>query len=179
MTDDTLDRECLRCGAYGYGCYECTPDPTDREIVERLAAILEHDADEQNWQPCEMTGLLPDDEHEAAGTLRALLAAKEKAEAERDDLLDNNHLKADAINRWTNTSAAQHQEIEELKAERDALRDKLEVAKQSLSNSRETHCGLAEYIFQGGTNTKGIFADSQRARLAIDATLRALDQPKG
>lgn len=44
--------------------------------------------------------------------------------------------------------------------------------REALTASRETHCGIAEHILQGGTNTNGIFADSQRARLAIDEALK-------
>lgn len=55
---------------------------TSREAVERLAFMLERDAEDQNFQPCEMTGLLPDDEHTIAATLRALLARAEAAQAD-------------------------------------------------------------------------------------------------
>ena len=52
--------------------------------------------------------------------------------------------------------------------------------------SREVHCGIAEHILERGkypadgpVDTRGIFADSQRARLSIDAALRALEQGEG
>lgn len=49
-----------------------------RERVEALAKMLEADADAQNFKPCEMTRLLPDDENEIAATLRALLDERER-----------------------------------------------------------------------------------------------------
>jgi hypothetical protein len=63
-----------------------TPD-NSAEAVERLADLLEADADAQYFQPAEMTGLLPDDERDAAATLRALAARLAAAEAERDAAL--------------------------------------------------------------------------------------------
>ena len=68
------------------------------------------------------------------------------------------------------TSAGCCQAVE---AERDDLRAKLDEAVKALRDSRETHVGIADYCLKRApmTPTAGIFADSQRARLAIDATL--------
>ena len=52
-------------------------DLTAPEAVKRFAQMLETDASDQHTQPCEMTGLLSDDEYEIAATLRALSAALE------------------------------------------------------------------------------------------------------
>lgn len=52
------------------------------EAVGRLAKLLDADADAQNSQPCEMTGLLPDDERDAAATLRAQAERIAELEAE-------------------------------------------------------------------------------------------------
>ena len=52
----------------------------------------------------------------------------------------------------------------------------------ALKASREAHCAIAEHILERGkfpadgpVDTKGIFADSQRARLGIDAALRDVE----
>ena len=50
---------------------------TSPEAVERMAQMLETDASDQHAQPCEMTGLMPEDEYEAADTLRALSAERD------------------------------------------------------------------------------------------------------
>lgn len=47
---------------------------------------------------------------------------------------------------------------------------------EALKSSKETHVGIAQHILDGGHNTSGIFADSQRARLAIDKTIHARRQ---
>lgn len=58
----------------------------------------------------------------------------------------------------------------------DDLEKNLAVAVQALRDSRETHCGIAEHCLEKGKKVKTapIFADSQRARLAIDAALLGL-----
>lgn len=45
--------------------------------------------------------------------------------------------------------------------------------REALKASRDVHAGLAEYILQAkdSTDTRGMFADLQRARLAVDAAL--------
>ena len=70
----------------------------------------------------------------------------------------------------------QDERVRALEAENARLRDALKA-------SREVHCGIADHILERGkfpadgpVDTKGIFADSQRARLGIDAALRALEQ---
>ena len=68
----------------------------------------------------------------------------------------------------------QDERVKALEAKNARLMDALKA-------SRAAHCGIAEHIFERGkfpadgpVDTKGIFADSQRARLGIDAALRAL-----
>lgn len=52
----------------------------------------------------------------------------------------------------------------------DALMKAADALADALSESRDAHCAIAEHILQQGpaSDTRGIFADSQRARLAID-----------
>jgi len=66
----------------------------------------------------------------------------------------------------------QDERVKALEAENARLRDALKA-------SREVHCGISEHILAcgkyaagGPVDTKGIFADSQRARLGVDAALR-------
>jgi hypothetical protein len=71
----------------------------------------------------------------------ALAAERDALLAEVDTLIQNNHLKADAIDRWINTSAAQHQAIKLRKTREDASRireaiDNLEIPKGGLPNDR-------------------------------------------
>jgi len=61
---------------------------TTTEAVEALALLLEKDAGDQNFQPCEMTGLLPDDEHTIAETLRAIAAERDALVARVERLED-------------------------------------------------------------------------------------------
>ena len=54
---------------------------TSAEAVERLVKLLVNDAEQQNVQPCEMIGLLPDDEYAIAETLCALAAERNEWKA--------------------------------------------------------------------------------------------------
>ena len=61
---------------------------TSAEAVDRLVKLLVNDAEQQNVQPCEMSGLLPDDEYTIAETLCALSTERNewKARAERAEV---------------------------------------------------------------------------------------------
>ena len=103
------DRECPRCGAYGYGCYECTPatdkdlTPEDLEAVARFFDLVECALDPQG----------------ASAAVRVLFAALEAERANCVALLNE----ADCeYNRKTNALIERHaQQITDLKA-RAALR---------------------------------------------------------
>ena len=96
-----------------------TPD-TSPEAVERLAQMLETDASDQHTQPCEMTGLMPEDEYEAAATLRALSAALDVERASHTATITD----------WQADLAR----AEAAEAERDALKAELAEAKMLLSH---------------------------------------------
>ena len=161
---------------------------TTRESVERLIALYSRDHGNPTFG----------EKGDTVAALRALLTRAEAAEAERDaamtealslaKTLHANHYSdvhqwepfdypAEVISQIDNMVAGI---IESAKAERDALQAKLALAVGALKISRETHCGIAEHILQGGKNTKGIFSDSQTARLSIDKALATLtaDTPK-
>jgi len=64
---------------------------------------------------------------------------------------------------------------EALRAQLAAAQAQVQTARNALKSSREVHCSIAEYILEEKgirpINGTAIFADSQRARLAIDAAL--------
>lgn len=84
------------------------------EAVERLAKLLDADADAQNSQPCEMTGLLPDDERDAAATLRAQAERIKELEKETREL---------ALDCLTAHGQADDALCDAKKARNDALRE--------------------------------------------------------
>ena len=88
------------------------PDLTAPEAVERLAQMLETDASDQHTQPCEMTGLMPEDEYEISATLRALSA----------QLLDVSKREAAMIARYDAKLEAAEARVEKAEAERDELK---------------------------------------------------------
>jgi len=64
---------------------------TSAEEVERLVNLLVSDAEHQNAQPCEMTGLLPDDEYTIAETLCALSAERDRYKDRAERAVDVYH----------------------------------------------------------------------------------------
>ena len=64
---------------------------TSAEAVERLVNLLVSDAEHQNAQPCEMTGLLPDDEYTIAETLCALSAERDRYKDRAERAVDAYH----------------------------------------------------------------------------------------
>ena len=62
---------------------------TSAEAVDRLVKLLVNDAEQQNVQPCEMIGLLPDDEYAIAETLCALAAERDEWKARASHTLAN------------------------------------------------------------------------------------------
>lgn len=143
-------------------------------VIDRLD-LAEHDAEERDWRSganeiarlrkyvAALPAVTPQPTIAAALALPEIAAAEaaayEQAVAVAGLMRDN----ADAA----------AVKAEAVMAERDDLRAKLNEAVETLLSSRETHVAIAAHCLEHKQmlSVSGIFADSQRARLAIDATL--------
>ena len=128
-----------------------TPD-TSPEAVERLAQMLETDASDQHAQPCEMTGLMPEDEYEAAATLRALSAALKACKARNVSAVEWVQEQHRCADQYAARAEAAEAERDALKAE---LAEAVEVTEKlckeasitsnrgAVTGSHWTHLGMA------------------------------------
>ena len=139
------------------------------EDYAALSAALEAGKDERRTL---IQALKDGGEIQRIATARAEAAEAALEEEQRISTMRGNKIEFDLIPALADTEA----ERDALKAENARLRDALKA-------SREAHCGIADHILERGkyhadgpVDTKGIFADSQRARLGIDAALCALEQ---